>query len=94
MLISGVSASMIQSNLATSNIAEYAVKRDRFYKLLELKCQLVPHLCTEIDEFPTYEYLCSFLPTTSPSRHAIVGCFLQSFWEIGTYTRSTCSPQV
>ena len=38
------------------------------------------HTCS-VDEFPTYEEWCSFLPATAPSRHAITGCFLASFWE-------------
>ena len=35
----------------------------------------------QIDEFPTYEQWCLFLPATAPSRHAVTGCFLASFWE-------------
>ena len=75
MMISGVSISMIEGNLAKSPIAQYADRKNRYFHLQRLSGKCLA------DTFPTYEQWCSFLPATSPSRHAITGCFLASFWE-------------
>ena len=75
MMISGVSISTIETNLATSPVAQYAERKNRYFHI-----QRLSGTCS-VDEFPTYEEWCSFLPATAPSRHAITGCFLASFWE-------------
>ena len=32
-------------------------------------------------DFPSYDDLKAHLPTLTPSRHAVAGCFLSSYWE-------------
>ena len=75
MIISGVSVSTIETNLAASPVAQYAERRNRYFHFQRLSGTFSE------DAFPTYEQWCSFLPATAPSRHAITGCFLASFWE-------------
>lgn len=70
MVVSGVSISKIAASLATAAIGQYSNRKNRY---ADLKGSL--------SDFPTYEEWCSFLPTIAPSRHAIAGCFLASFWE-------------
>ena len=75
MMISGVSSSMIETNLAASPVAQYAERKNRYLYLQKLSDT------SSVDTFPSYEQWCSFLPASAPSRHTISGCFLASFWE-------------
>ena len=75
MIVSGVSASKIEANLASSSVLQYATKKSRFHQLQRIVGT------NSVHEFPSYEQWCSFLPATAPSQHAITGCFLASFWE-------------
>ena len=78
---------MIETKLATLPVAQYAERKNRFSHL-----QRLAGPCS-VDEFPTYEKWCSFLPATAPSRHAITGCFLASFWEKVHCQINICSAQ-
>lgn len=72
MVISGVSISKIEASLMVAAHARYSNRKNRFG---HLQGSLV------VNNFPTYEEWCSFLPAIAPSRHAITGCFLATFWE-------------
>ena len=73
-MVSGVSASCIASNLATATVVQYSIRRKRFLEFQGISKQFG-------NNFPSYEQRVSFLPTITPSRHAISACFLSSFWE-------------
>ena len=71
MIISGVSISNIEISLTTAAVSQYSNRKARFKELGT----------SSVDDFPTYEEWCSFLPAIGPSRHSITGSFLASFWE-------------
>ena len=74
MVVSGVSASIIESNLVSATVVQYSMKRKRFVDLQGISSH-------SNNEFPSYEQWRLCLPANAPSRHAISACFLSSFWE-------------
>lgn len=79
MIMSGVSMSKIEVSLSTAAVTHYSNLRNRFYHLKRLSSSSID---TTLQNFPTYEVWCAYLPTAiTPSRHAVTGCFLASFWE-------------
>lgn len=77
MVVSGLSASTIESNLVSATVVQFSVKRRRFIELQGRSSRVLQ----SGQDFPSYEQWNSFLPAVAPSRHAISACFLSSFWE-------------
>ena len=75
MIISGLRLSAIQKLLDSTCLEQYSFRRKQFTE--------IQRLCSTpaTTDFPSFDNWKAHLPTLSPSKHAIAGCFLSSFWE-------------
>jgi hypothetical protein len=75
MILSGLRLSAIQKMLDYTCIEQYSLRKKQF---IEIQRIFTTHMAVD---FPSFDDWKAHLPTLTPSRHAIAGCFLSSFWE-------------